>query len=56
VSVRHFTQSIFVGVLGDPRVGMSNATPTNEAILTLLAMSVVAVVLATWRLRHMSLD
>jgi ABC-2 type transport system permease protein len=56
VSVRHFTQSIFVGVLGDPRVDMKNATSTTAAIVTLLAVSVVSVILATWRLRHMSLD
>jgi ABC-2 type transport system permease protein len=56
VSVRHFTESIFVGIVDDPRVGMENATPTNEAILTLLAVSVVSVVLASWRLRRMSLD
>jgi ABC-2 type transport system permease protein len=56
VSVRHFTQSIFVGVLDDPRVAMENATPTTSAILTLLAVSLASVFLATWRLRRMSLD
>jgi ABC-2 type transport system permease protein len=56
VSVRHFTQSIFVDILDDPRVTMNNATSTNEAIVTLLAISAVSVVLSAWRLRRMSLD
>jgi ABC-2 type transport system permease protein len=56
VSVRHFTRSIFVGVLNDPRVAMDNATSTNAAILTLLIVSAMAVILATWRLRNMNLD
>jgi ABC-2 type transport system permease protein len=56
VSVRHFTRSIFVGILDDPRVEMANATSTSAAILTLLSVSVVSVVLATLRLRRMSLD
>src|SRR5215211_376359 len=56
VSVRHFTRSIFVGILDDPRVEMANATSTSAAILTLLSVSVVSIVLATLRLRRMSLD
>ncbi len=56
VSVRHFTTSIFVGVLDDPRVTLSHATAVGSAIITLLLISAVSVVLATWRLRRMSLD
>jgi ABC-2 type transport system permease protein len=56
VSVRHFTQSIYVGIVDDPRITLSHATPTGSAIITLLVISAVSVLLATWRLRRMSLD
>jgi ABC-2 type transport system permease protein len=56
VSVRHFTESIFVNILNDPRVTLKHATPTGSAILTLLLISATSVLLATWRLRRMSLD
>jgi ABC-2 type transport system permease protein len=56
VSVRHFTESIFVNILNDPRVTLKHATPTGSAILTLLLISTASVLLATWRLRRMSLD
>jgi ABC-2 type transport system permease protein len=56
VSVRHFTTSIFVNILDDPRVTLKHATPTGSAILTLLLISAASVLLATWRLRRMSLD
>jgi ABC-2 type transport system permease protein len=56
VSVRHFTESIFVNILNDPRVTLKHATPTGSAILTMLLISAASVLLATWRLRRMSLD
>ncbi|MFL5758220.1 MAG: ABC transporter permease subunit [Thermomicrobiales bacterium] len=56
VSVRHFTTSIFVDILNDPRVTLKHATPLGSAVITLLLISAASVLLATWRLRRMSLD
>jgi ABC-2 type transport system permease protein len=56
VSIRHFTQSIFVGVLNDPTVTMKNPTSTTASIVPMLIVGIVCIALATWRLSRMSLD
>ncbi|MGH2532755.1 MAG: ABC transporter permease [Thermomicrobiales bacterium] len=56
VSVRHAVDSIFVGMLDDPAVTTRNATAPMTATLVVVAVAVVCVVLATWRLQRMNLD
>jgi ABC-2 type transport system permease protein len=56
VSIRHFTESIFVGVLHDSTVTMKNPTSWTAAVVTMLIVGVICVTLTTWRLRTMSLD
>ncbi len=56
VSIRHYVQSIFVALLDDPRVTVDNAVSLRGSLLTLAVASLIAVALATWRLRSMNLE
>ncbi len=56
VSVRHYVQSIFVGLLDDRRIQIDNAFSPTSSLITLGAACLVAIVLATWRLRRMNLE
>ncbi len=56
VSIRHFVASIFAAVAEDPRFALQDATGLSASIATLAVASVVAIVLATWRLRTMNLS
>jgi ABC-2 type transport system permease protein len=56
VSVRHFVQSVFVGVLDDPSVTVRDPTSARAAVITIVVAGLLSVLLATWRLRRMSLD
>ena len=56
VSIRHYVQSIFVNILDDPDVTIDNATSLGGALITLAVVSVLAILLATWRLRRMNLE
>ena len=56
LSVRHYTQSIFVHLLDHAPVKLAGAIQLGPAIEVLLALVVVSLVLATWRLRQMGLD
>ncbi len=56
VSVRHYVQSIFVRLLDDRRIQIDNAFSPTSSLVTLGALSLVAVALATWRLRRMNLE
>lgn len=55
VSMRHFVSSVFVDIADDPRLAVANATGLTAALATLAIASVVALALATWRLRTMNL-
>ena len=56
ISIRHYVQSIFVELLDDPRVTIANATSLRNALITILVACLVALLLATWRLRRMNLE
>jgi len=58
VSVRHYVQSIFVALLDDPDVSIPDTDPTSlqDSLITLGVASLVAILLATWRLRRMNLE
>ncbi len=56
VSIRHYVQSIFVRLLDDPNVTIASATSLRGSLITLGVVSVVAILLATWRLRRMDLE
>lgn len=56
VSIRHYVQSIFVGLLDDSRIQIDNAFSPTSSLITLGAACLVAIALATWRLRRMNLE
>ncbi|CAA9576469.1 MAG: hypothetical protein AVDCRST_MAG49-4194 [uncultured Thermomicrobiales bacterium] len=56
ISVRQYVQSVFVGVLDDPTVTVPNAFSLTSALVTMAITCVVAILLATRRLRRMNLE
>jgi ABC-2 type transport system permease protein len=56
VSVRHFVESVFVKVLDQDSVTLKSVTSVNASLITIGAATVLSILLATWRLRRMSLD
>jgi ABC-2 type transport system permease protein len=56
VSIRHYVQSVFVALLDDPEVTIANATSLRGALTTVAVVCVIAIALATWRLRRMNLE
>lgn len=56
VSIRHFVHSIFSGIVDDRRFSFQNSASVTAAVATLAAASVIAILLATWRLRAMNLE
>jgi ABC-2 type transport system permease protein len=56
VSVRHFSESVFVRMVDDPTVTLKNANTIQASAITIAVVTVIVIVLATWRLRRMNLD
>lgn len=56
ISVRHYTESIFVDVYKNADVTLKNSFGLGAAIATLAIAVAVAIVLSTWRLRRMNLE
>ena len=56
ISIRHYTDSVFVALLDDETVTVDNALSLNAALTTVAVLVVVSVALATWRLRRMNLE
>jgi ABC-2 type transport system permease protein len=56
VSIRHYVQSVFVALLDDPDVTLANATSLRSSLITVGVACLLAVLLATWRLRRMNLE
>jgi ABC-2 type transport system permease protein len=56
VSIRHFVRSIFADLTDDRLFQFRNSAGLTAAVVTLLAASLVAVLLSTWRLRVMNLE
>ena len=56
VSVRHFVTSVFDGLDGDPLWASSDSASLRGSIATLFAATVIALLLATRRMRRTSLE
>lgn len=56
ISIRHFTQSLFVRMVGDRRVEVPQLSAQSTVIITTVMICIICVTLATWRLRSMSLE
>jgi len=56
VSIQYYVKSIYERVQDDPEALSKHAAALSTAIIVLVAATAVSLVLATWRLRRMSLD
>jgi len=56
ISIRHYTQSLFVRLVDDRRFTIPQVSAQSTVIITVAAICVICLTLATWRLRRMSLE
>lgn len=64
VSIRHYTESIFVGMLDSTNYSeiitagdhLKDANSVGASVVTLTVVSLIAVALATWRLKRLNLE
>jgi ABC-2 type transport system permease protein len=56
VSIRHYTESILVGMADDPDIDLSGATGVAASWIVIIVVTIVCIVLATWRLRNLNLE
>lgn len=56
ISISHYTSSLFVRLVDDRRITVTDPSATSTVIITIAVIVIVSVALATWRIRSMSLD
>jgi ABC-2 type transport system permease protein len=56
VSIRHYTQSMFVRFVDDRRFLIDQLAATSTILITVACIGIVSLVLTTWRLRTMNLE
>lgn len=56
ISIRHFTQSLFVRLVDDRRVDVPQLSAQDTVLITTVAICAICLALATWRLRMMGLE
>lgn len=56
ISVRHYTESVFIDILNNPLYKLKNSFGLSAAVITVLAAAAVAILISTWRLRRMNLE
>ncbi len=56
ISIRHYTQSLFVRLVDDRRFTIAQVSAQSTVIITIFAIVAIGLALATWRLRRMSLE
>ncbi|MGC4108937.1 MAG: ABC transporter permease subunit [Nocardioides sp.] len=56
VSIRHYTESILVGMADDPGITLKGASGVGSSVIVIAFVTVLAVLLATWRLRNLNLE
>jgi ABC-2 type transport system permease protein len=56
VSIRHYTESILVGMADDPDIALSGATGVTTSWIVIVVVTIVSILLATWRLRNFNLE
>ncbi len=56
ISIRHYTQSLFVRLVDDRRFTIAQVSAQSTVIITIVIVCAIALLLATWRLRGMSLE
>jgi ABC-2 type transport system permease protein len=55
-SIRHYTESILVGMADDPDIALSGATGVAASWIVIIAVTVGCILIATWRLRNLNLE
>lgn len=56
ISISHYTSSLFVRLVDDRRITVTDPSATSTVIITIAAIVAISVALATWRIRSMSID
>jgi ABC-2 type transport system permease protein len=64
VSIRHFTESIYVGLVDEAAYlraiefgeGLEDPTPLGSAVITVVVVTIIALALAAWRMQRLDLD
>lgn len=56
ISIRHFTQSMFVRLVDDRRLALDQASAQTTVIVTTIGILMVCLAISTWRVRSMSLE
>lgn len=56
VSIRHYTESILVGLADDPDIALRGATGVAASVIIIVAVTIGCVLLGTWRLRNLNLE
>lgn len=55
-SIRHYTESILVGMADDPDIALKGATGVVASFIVIGVVTVIAVLISTWRLRNLDLE
>lgn len=55
-SISHYSRSMFVNLLDDPRITLGNSADTTRVMITIAIITAVALGIGTWQLRRMSID
>jgi ABC-2 type transport system permease protein len=56
ISIRHFTESLFIRLLDDRRFRLDQVSDQVTVMITIGILTALSLGLATWRLRQMSLE
>lgn len=56
VSIRHYTESILVGMADDPDIALKGATGVATSWIVIFVVTFACILIATWRLRNLNLE
>lgn len=56
VSIRHYTESILVGMADDRDIALTGATGVATSVIVIVAVVIAAMLISTWRLRNLNLE
>lgn len=55
-SISHYSRSVFVSLLDDTRITITDPADTSRAVLTILIIIAASLTIGTWQLRRMAID
>jgi ABC-2 type transport system permease protein len=56
VSIRHYTESILVGMADNPDIALKGSTGVAASWIVIAVVTIACVLIATWRLRNLNLE